>query len=60
MREAQYSLNIPLRDKDLFNIDVTSNEVTSMVEKVLPALSSRKMKNFYRTIAGHLEKSPPF
>ncbi|KAI4655854.1 hypothetical protein J4E93_000570 [Alternaria ventricosa] len=60
MKETQYSLNIPLRDKDLFNIDVTSTEVTSMVGKVLPALSSRKMKNFYRTIAGHLEKSPPF
>ncbi|KAI4700970.1 hypothetical protein J4E81_003934 [Alternaria sp. BMP 2799] len=60
MKETQYSLEIPLRDQDLFNVDVTAAEVTSMVEKVLPALSSRKMKNFYRTIAGHLEKSPPF
>ncbi|KAI4697886.1 uncharacterized protein J4E84_001020 [Alternaria hordeiaustralica] len=60
MKETQYSLEIPLRDQDLFNVDVTAAEVTSIVEKVLPALSSRKMKNFYRTIAGHLEKSPPF
>ncbi|KAI4627515.1 uncharacterized protein J4E87_004079 [Alternaria ethzedia] len=60
MKETQYSLEIPPRDQDLFNVDVTAAEVTSMVEKVLPALSSRKMKNFYRTIAGHLEKSPPF
>ncbi|KAI4927598.1 hypothetical protein J4E85_006110 [Alternaria conjuncta] len=60
MKETQYSLEIPLRDQDLFNVDVTAAEVTSMVEKVLPALSSRNMKQFYRTIAGHLEKSPSF
>ena len=59
MKETQYSLNIPLRDKDLFNIDVTSTEVTSMVEKVLPALSSKEMQRFYKTIAEHLDNSPP-
>ncbi|KAI4922050.1 hypothetical protein J4E90_000478 [Alternaria incomplexa] len=50
MKETQYSLEIPLRDKDLFNVDVTAAEVTSMVEKVLPALSSKKIQRFYKTI----------
>ncbi|KAI4634429.1 hypothetical protein J4E83_001747 [Alternaria metachromatica] len=60
MKETQYSLEIPLRDQDLFNVDVTAAEVTSIVEKVLPALLLRKIRNFYRTIAGYLKKSPLF
>ena len=59
MKETQYSFDIPLRDKDLSNVDVTATEVTSMVEKVLPALSSKKIQRFYKTIAEHLDKSPP-